>query len=574
MTTPRPRVAAGIDVGNATTEVVLARIDGAGGGPPEVIGVGRAPTRRTKGSPESLAGAVALVRRLEQQHGVRVQVAAAAPLRPVSTLTATLPEPQQSTGRLCMVTAGAGTAGGRGFGAGRPHRLGDVLHGDGPLVAVVPAGVGYLEAVASLRGMLAVGRLAAVLLADDEAMLVGNRLGAGVPVVDELDAHALGAVLAAELVAVEVARSGAGMRSLTDPLRIVAALGLREDERADAARVASRLHDCSNAVVALGASPAPGPGSAPVELGWVEIEGSGRLIFPLAHEAVVTGPVGLASAYAVPPSSTRHAVDDLWTVDLSAVADTVLTRAGAARSRAVGLAALRADSPYVDTSPALAALLGVPVTAATTEAEASRAGALSTPGAGGSAATAGTMVVIDLGAGTIDAVSAGRSVVAAGGGELLTASVASLAGTTGAAAEWVKRGPAFRVEAPQILLAEDGSRDFTDRPAAPETIGSLVAQGPAGLLPFQRMLAPGEWRALRLRLKVELVGGNVARALRSLDVMPSTVVVVGGPAGDDEVLSAVSRVLPDGTAVGRGDIGGVLGHRYAVAYGLLVGLLP
>ena len=87
------------------------------------------------------------------------------------------------------------------------------------------------------------------------------------------------------------------------------------------------------------------------------------------------------------------------------------------------------------------------------------------------------------------------------------------------------------------------------------------------------MLAPGEWRALRLRLKVELVGGNVARALRSLEVLPSTVVVVGGPAGDDEVLSAVSRALPDGTSVGRGNIGGALGHRYAVAYGLLVDLL-
>jgi len=45
--------------------------------------------------------------------------------------------------------------------------------------------------------------------------------------------------------------------------------------------------------------------------------------------------------------------------------------------------------------------------------------------------------------------------------------------------------------------------------------------------------------------------------------------VVGGPAGDDEVLSAVSRALPAGTAVGRGDVGGTLGHRYAVAYGLL-----
>jgi sugar (pentulose or hexulose) kinase len=64
----------------------------------------------------------------------------------------------------------------------------------------------------------------------------------------------------------------------------------------------------------------------------------------------------------------------------------------------------------------------------------------------------------------------------------------------------------------------------------------------------------------------------VARALRTLDATPATVIVVGGPAGDDEVLSAVSRALPAGTAIGRGDVGGSLGHRYAVAYGLLLDL--
>jgi hypothetical protein len=179
-------------------------------------------------------------------------------------------------------------------------------------------------------------------------------------------------------------------------------------------------------------------------------------------------------------------------------------------------------------------------------------------------------VVVDLGGGTIDCVSASSAIVAAGAGELLTTSVAALTGATAAAAEWVKRGPAHRVDAPQILLAEDGSRGFLERPAPPETIGSLVVRGPAGLLAFSTTMAPGEWRALRLRLKTDLVGGNVARALRSLEAAPRTVVVVGGSAGDDEVLAAVSGALPPGTAVGRGDVAGALGHRYAVAYGLLL----
>jgi hypothetical protein len=551
------RVAAGIDVGNATTEVVLARVS-----PDvvEVIGVGRAPTRRAKGSPESLDGAVAIVRRLEREHGVRIEVASAAPLRPVSTLTATLPEPEQDTGRLRVIRAGVSTAGGHGMGVGRPLRLGDALDGDGPVVAVVPAGTGYQAAVVALRDLLATGRLAAVLLADDEAVLVGNRLRGDVPVIDEVDVDA---VLASELVAVEVAEPGAPLRQLADPLRLLSALGLDESERGDAARVVSQLHDSSNAVVALGGPAATPSGADP---GWVEIGDLGRLPFAQGHVAVRDGQVGLARGYSVPPGHMVTAVDDLWSVDLSAVADTVLTRVGGAGSRAIGLAALRGDAPYADPSPALAQRLGVPVQAADSEAGAARAGAMSTPGAGRDT------VVIDLGAGTVDAVSGSGAVVAAGGGELLTVSVAALTGTTGAAAEWVKRGAATRVETPQILLAESGSREFLERPAAPETIGCLVVRGPAGLLPFSRVLAPGEWRALRLRLKVDLVGGNVARALRTLDASPTTVIVVGGPAGDDEVLSAVSRALPEGTAVGRGDVGGGLGHRYAVAYGLLLDL--
>jgi len=146
--------------------------------------------------------------------------------------------------------------------------------------------------------------------------------------------------------------------------------------------------------------------------------------------------------------------------------------------------------------------------------------------------------------------------------------VAALTGITSAAAEWVKRGPAYRVEAPQVLLAEDGTRSFLDTPAPTDTVGRLVVPGPAGLLPFSRTLAPGEWRALRVRLKVELVGGNIARGLRTLGEEPPSVVVVGGLAGDDEILAAVSGAMPPGTAVGRGDVAGGLGHRYAVAYGL------
>ena len=77
-------VIAGVDVGNATTEVVLV----SGG---KILGAGRVPTRGRKGSAGSLRGAAGLVRRLERQLGCTVTEARIAPLRAVDTAVVTVP---------------------------------------------------------------------------------------------------------------------------------------------------------------------------------------------------------------------------------------------------------------------------------------------------------------------------------------------------------------------------------------------------------------------------------------------------------------------------------------------------
>ncbi|MEN3309542.1 MAG: hypothetical protein V7603_5744, partial [Micromonosporaceae bacterium] len=492
-------IAVGLDIGNATTEAVLASVvDRA----IRIIGYDRVPTRGAKGSPASLDGAARLVRRLERGYGCRVEAAVVAPLRPVTTRATTLPEPAVHTGRLRLAGAGSGTAGGQGSGIAPPFPVGTGAPlPDAPVVAVVPAHLGYREALPELRALLTRGVLAAVVAARDEAVLLANRLGQPVPVVDEVDGDRL---VRARLLAVEVRTAGQPLRLLTDPVRLAAELDLDAAGRADAVRLAGLLQDRSNAVVALDGSPSPQPA---------------------------------APAAWVPPEP----VDDLYTVDLAALADAVLARRGAMHSRTRILAALHADPPYPDPGADLAQRLGIAVHTASSEAAAARLGGLSTPGAGPDTA------VVDLGGGTIDVVTATGSAVVAGAGEMLTVATAAMLGTTRAAAEWAKRGPAYRVEGPQILLAEDGSRTFLDRPLGTDAVGSLVTAGPGGWLPFDRGLAPSEWRALRLRLKSVVLGENVARALRGLDQVPSTVVVVGGPAGDDEVLACVGRALPAGT---------------------------
>jgi hypothetical protein len=374
-----------------------------------------------------------------------------------------------------------------------------------------------------------------------------------VPVVDEVVA---GDVLGAVLVAVEVRRP---LRALTDPLRLTAELGLSTVERAAAVRVAARLADSANAVVALDER-----ARAVVEAAGGSVTVDGGLVIPLAEAParLRDAAPGWVRGYALPGAPDRP-VDDLFGVDLGALADAHLARPGSVASRTAVLAALHADAPLVDPAAALAERLGVPVEVVASEAGAALLGGRSTPGATADA------LVVDLGAGTIDVIGEQETTVA-GAGELLTVGTAGLLGSARTNAEYAKRGPAFRVEGAQRLVAEDGTRTFLDRPAPPDIVGALVVAGPAGWLAVHRDLAPGEWRGLRLRLKTEVLGRNVARALATLDARPATVVVVGGPAGDDEVLGCVARVLPSGTAVGRGNTAGRLGHRHAVAYGLLL----
>ncbi len=173
----------------------------------------------------------------------------------------------------------------------------------------------------------------------------------------------------------------------------------------------------------------------------------------------------------------------------------------------------------------------------------------------------------------MDMIGPGSSVVAAGAGELLTAAVAEMLGIPRAAADWVKRGPCVRVDGGQRFEAEDGTRGFLDIPAPASAAGQLAVEGPGGWLSFDRRHGPGEWRAIRLRLKLAVLAANFQRAIRTLGQEPAQVLVVGGPAGDEELLSVIARSPPDGVAVGRGDVGGAcagepLGHRYAVALGL------
>jgi hypothetical protein len=558
------KVIAGVDVGNATTEVVLV----SGG---TILAAGRVPTRGRKGSPDSLRGAAALLRRVERQAGCPVEEARIAPLRAVDTSVVIIPDAVPPRGRLRVLAAGVSTPGGTGACVGRPLLLPSSAEASVPpsvpagssLVAVVPADLRYDEAAAGLRDLLAAGTpIGAVLVAGDEGVLVANRLPSGLPVIDQVNAAA---AAACELLAVEVQPPGHTLRLLTDPVALGARFGLGVHEDRDAAALSRALADHSNAVVGVLAA-APAESEAGADEPWVLTADGRRVPLRTACASLADWPVGTVRVFDNGSGSAQ--VDDLFAVDLAAAAEAATARQGST-GRAVLVAALgRAPGPgAVSHAGLLSEFVGVPVTSPLSEPAAARAGALTTPGARPDA------VVVDLGAGTIDVIGPASDVVAAGAGELLTAAVAETLGIPRAAADWVKRGPCLRVDGGQRFEAEDGSRGFLPVSAPASAVGMLVVEGPGGLLPFDRRHGPGEWRAIRLRLKQAVLARNFQRAVRTLGADPGQILVVGGPAGDEELLSVLTRSLPDGAAVGRGDLGGThrgepLGHRYAVALGL------
>jgi Diol dehydratase reactivase ATPase-like domain/DD-reactivating factor swiveling domain len=570
-------VVAGVDVGNATTEVVLLADD-------RLLGADRLPTRGRKGSADSLRGAAALVRRIERRLGVTVDEARVAPLRAVDTSTLTVPDIAPPTGRLSLLAAGVATPGGTGACVGVPLWLdspGPPTSGSGPsgsgpsaatsprssvcagqpVIAVVPPGLGYAGAVDQLRGLRGAGvPIGAVLVAGDEGTLIANRLGGPMPVIDQVD---LAAVEACTLLAVEVRPPGQPLTLLADPVALGAALSLGDTESADVATLSRALLDYSNAVIGLRGAAADGhhPGEP-----WV-LAGDQRVTLRTACAQLAGWPVGAVRALC---TEAGHAeVDDLFAVDLGAVADMATARRGSL-GRAALVASLHRLDQHIDHAALLGDLLGKPARCMLSEPSAARLGAGTTPGARADA------VVVDVGAGTLDVIAPDREVVAAGAGGLLTAAVAETLGVPRAAADWVKRGPCLRVTDGQRFEAEDGTRGFLAGPAAASAIGMLAVTGPAGLLPFDRRHSPAEWRAIRLRLKQAVFSVNLHRALQTLGQDLRQVLLVGGPAGDDELLGVLLRTLPGGVPAGRASVGGTLagqpvGHRYAVALGLALG---
>jgi hypothetical protein len=484
------QVRAGLDIGNATTEVVLVS------GESTVVAADRMPTRGAKGSPESVRAAAALVTRTVRRARAELLEVRTCAIRPVRTVTVQVSCDPPDTGPIQVLQAGSSTVGGGGFAAGRPWDL----RGQrpfGPVVAVAPSGMGYRWVVSLVRAALAeAAPVQGVVTAEDDAVLIANRLP-GLPVIDQVDAES---ACRAQVLVVEVAHPGHPPAICTDAFAIGTRLSELVSPRWQPAHLSAaiaHLEGVSNCVLAVqDATGGPAVSSAPRALwprGWR----------PLVPEEIAGTRVGEVTRLSIDGHISR--VADVTALPLQPL--TADLRRGHPTDDVL-LATLDSRDNDVDPAAVLSRLLEVPVTVcsdADAEAAAARDGAWTTPGAGGS-------VVVDLGAGTVDVIRPdGSCATAAGSGELLTRAVANVLGVTRAVAEHAKRGPSVRVDQPQIVEDEDGARRFIDPPLPGDVVGRLAVEGPVGLVALPSSWAPPEWRAVRRRAKAGVFGTSIAR---------------------------------------------------------------
>ncbi|WP_454792773.1 diol dehydratase reactivase ATPase-like domain-containing protein [Mycolicibacterium lutetiense] len=562
------RIVAGIDVGNHTTEIVLACLEGgAADGTVAPLAHGQAPTRGRKGSRDSLEGAAALLQRIEVDAKVRADELVLSAIRPVDTETAPLaPAPSPRSPVRSLRRPDASTPAGTGYAVGRHVSLGDLVSEPqpGPVIVSVDGDTDFEVAAAAITDAVSRGwTIAGVLAAQDDAVLIRNRIPLDVPVVDEviLDGLATGA-----LVAVEVVAEGRAYRALADPIALCAALDLGHGQIHDVAEFTRELSDSPAIAVTARTEP---PESPAVDDDYIEFRINGEPVrySPAQAHAILRrelpGSVVRIRLRSIPTVDHEIAVDDAFFTDLAALDSGTWLRRGVADARGTVVALLAADH-VEDAATTLAELTGRPARTITSEPEAAARGARTTPG------LPPDSVVCDIGGGTIDLIGADRTVTAAGAGETITVAVARMLNIPRALAERVKRTPAIRVEGPHVAHEEDGRRLFLDAPAPADAIGRLCTRGAAGLVPFSTKLAAEEWRSLRLAIKQETVAANIARCLAAFEKPPTALVLAGGGALDDELLRTVGESLRSvGVVVGRANIDGVHGPRYAVASGLV-----
>ncbi|EKK6459858.1 propanediol dehydratase reactivase alpha subunit PduG [Salmonella enterica] len=599
------RYIAGIDIGNSSTEVALARQDETGA--LAITHSALAETTGIKGTLRNVFGIQEALALVAKRAGINVsdisliRINEATPVIgdvAMETITETIIT--EST----MIGHNPKTPGGVGLGVGITITPEELLTrpADSSYILVVSSAFDFADIANVINASMRAGyQITGVILQRDDGVLVSNRLEKSLPIVDEvlyIDLIPLGM-----LAAIEVAVPGKVIETLSNPYGIATVFNLNADETKNIVPMARALIGNRSAVVVK--TPSGDVKARAIPAGNLELQAQGRTVrvdVAAGAEAImkavdgcgkldnVTGEAGTniggmlehvrqTMAELTNKPSSEIFIQDLLAVDTSVPVSVTGGLAGEfSLEQAVGIASMvKSDRLQMAMiAREIEQKLNIDVQIGGAEAEAAILGALTTPG------TTRPLAILDLGAGSTDAsiINPKGEIIAthlAGAGDMVTMIIARELGLEDRyLAEEIKKYPLAKVESLFHLRHEDGSVQFFPTPLPPAVFARVCVVKPDELVPLPGDLVLEKVRAIRRSAKERVFVTNALRALRQVSPTGNIrdipfVVLVGGSSLDFEVPQLVTDALAHYRLVaGRGNIRGSEGPRNAVATGLIL----
>lgn len=599
------RIVAGVDIGNSSTEVAIARIEGE---QIQFLSQHLVKTTGVKGTVENVKGIQFALQEgakkaeLDLKEIDLIRLNDAVPV--IGDLAMDLISETIIT-ESSMIGHNPDTPGGAGLGVGTTvliDQLFDVAEEGQDYIAVVPKffdfeWVAHRLNQAEIEGICITGAI----VQKDDGVLIHNRLHKKIPIVDEVSL--IEKVPLFKLAAVEVALPGYVIRTLSNPYGLSTVFQLEPDQTIQIAPVAKALVGNRSAVVIR--TPQGEVVERKIEAGRMILIGSqsrmevsindGAESIMNTYEKIgtlqdVQGETGTNVggmfnglrqdlAQLTEQSPNEITISDFLAVD--AIIPTSISGSMAGElsmESGVALASMvKTDKvPIQKVASFLKEEMGISVEVGGVEAEMAIRGALTTPG------TRKPIVILDMGGGSTDAAMMNETGIItsthlAGAGDMVTMLINSeLALGDKELAEKIKKYPLGKVLSLFHMQLEDGTMLFCETPFPPYTFGRVVIREEKELTPLNIRDSMEKIREIRRSAKRRVFVTNALRALKR--IIPtgnlkhlSFVVMVGGSALDFEIPQMLTEELGKyGIVAGFANIRGTEGPRNAVATGLVL----
>ena len=593
---------AGVDIGNATTEVALAKIDGTD---LTFLASGIGPTTGIKGTLQNISGVFMSLKNALEKVGMdysdlaEIRINEAAPvIGDVAMETISETVITEST----VIGHNPSTPGGTGIGVGTSVLVTELskIKEAKDVIVIVPDKVGFAQAATLMNQAKENINITGAIVQADDGVLLNNRLDKKIPIIDEV--AMIEKVPLGMTCAIEVAQQGSILSTLSNPYGIATVFHLNSEETKRVVPIARSLIGARSGVVIK--TPTGDVKERSIKAGTINIIGLKKEVDVDVDEGAdkimeaisviqdiddIQGETGtnagnmLNNVRRVMAGLTNKEPKDIKIQDLLAV-DTFnpqKVKGGLANEfsleSAVGIAAMvKADRLQMKMiAEELTDRLKIPVYVGGVEADMAIKGALTTPG------TNVPLAIVDMGAGSTDASIKDKEgnvklVHLAGAGNMVTLLIQSELGLEDFnTAEDIKKYSLAKVESLFHIRHEDGTVQFFEKPLDPNVFAKVVLVKEEGeLVPIEGQDSMEKIKMVRTNAKKKVFVTNAIRSLAKVSPTGNVrdiefVVLVGGSALDFEVPTLVTDALSQYNIVaGRGNIRGCEGPRNAVATGL------